>query len=162
MSRAEEFLGLIAASVKEAHGALALSVEPSSREINIVKNWRRSANHILSNETILLDLQRSDSDLLANMAKKTRQYIRKSAADGITIKRVRTEADVDACLDIYEQTARRAGFNLHTRQYYKDVLTSMGEHSPIFAAYLDDTPIAFLWLAVSAETAYELVRRDER
>ena len=30
------------------------------------------------------------------------------------------------------------------------------DHSPIFAAYLDDTPIAFLWMAVSAETAFEL------
>lgn len=156
MAHAEEFLGLIAASVKETHGALALSIEPSSREINFVKNWRQSTNHILSNETILLDLKLSDSELLANMAKKTRQYIRKSAADGITIKRVRTEADVDACLAIYEQTARRAGFNLHAPSYYKDVLRSMGDHSPIFAAYLDDTPVAFLWLAVSAETAYEL------
>ena len=156
MSRAEEFLGHVAESVKESHGALALSIEPSSREINFGKKWRRSKNHILSNETMLLDLNLSDSELLANMAKKTRQYIRKSASDGISIKRVRSEADVDACLAIYEQTARRAGFNLHITQYYKDVLRSMGDHSPIFAAYLDDTPVAFLWLAVSADTAYEL------
>lgn len=156
MSRAEEFLNQAATLLKASHGVLALSVEPSSREINFVKNWRKSKNHILSNETILLDLNLSDSDLLANMAKKTRQYIRKSASDGIVIKRVRTDADLQACLAIYEQTARRAGFNLHAPQYYRDVLQSMGDHSPIFAAYVDDTPVAFLWLAVSADTAYEL------
>lgn len=157
--RADEFLSLVAQSVKRSHGALALSVEPSSREINILndeKKWRRSPNHILSNETILLNLEQSDSELLARMAKKTRQYIRKSAAEGITIARVRSEADLVSCLNVYRQTAERAGFNLHSEGYYRDILTQMGDHSPIFAAYLDGTPVAFLWLAISTDTAYEL------
>jgi len=32
----------------------------------------------------------------------------------------------------------------------------MGDHSPVFAAYVDGKPVAFLWMAISADTAYEL------
>lgn len=142
--------------VKKEHKAVALSVEPEiSREIKNLFGWTRSANKILPAETIILDLQKTESDMLADMAKKTRQYIRKSSAD-VVIKTARTREDVEACLDIYRETARRAGFNLHSEQYYLDVFLQLKDHSPIFMAYVDDKPVAFLWLAISADVSYEL------
>jgi lipid II:glycine glycyltransferase (peptidoglycan interpeptide bridge formation enzyme) len=152
----DEMLSEIAKICKKDHRSVALSIEPNSREFKIPKGWKRSKNQILPAETVLLDLTKSESDLLSMMAKKTRQYIRKSAAEGIEIRRVRTKEALEECLNIYEQTAARAGFNIHSRQYYIDVMQKMGDHSPIFAAYLDNTPISFLWVAVSAETAFEL------
>ncbi len=152
----DEFLDALATLVKRDYKSVALSIEPASFEYDIPKGWRRSHNKVLPSETVLLDLKKSESDLLAVMAKKTRQYIRKSAAEGITIKQVKTKEDIDKCLHIYKQTAERAKFNLHTEQYYLDVFHLMNDYSPIFAAYLDDEPIAFLWLAISADIAYEL------
>ena len=35
-------------------------------------------------------------------------------------------------------------------------LSQMGDHAPLFAAYVDGSPVAFLWVAVSADIAYEL------
>jgi len=152
----DEFLDAIAKLAKRDHSSVVLTIEPNSREFKTPQGWRRSTNAILSAETMVLDLKKSESDLLAVMAKKTRQYIRKSAAEGIEIKRVRTTEDLDECLFIYRQTADRAGFNLHSDQYYKDIFHQMGDHSPIFASYLEGQPIAFLWMGVSLETAYEL------
>jgi peptidoglycan pentaglycine glycine transferase (the first glycine) len=151
-----EFLDKLADLVKRDYRSVALSIEPNSFEFDAPAGWKRSANKILSPETILLDILKSESDLLADMAKKTRQYIRKSAAEGITIKQVHTKDELQECLHIYRQTAERAKFNLHTNQYYLDVFNLMGDHSPIFAAYLEGKPIAFLWMAISADTAYEL------
>lgn len=151
----DDFLNLVANLVKRDHKSVALSVEPDSFEFEKPDGWVRSTNKILSAETILLDTTRSESDLLAAMAKKTRQYIRKSAAD-VTIKQVRSREGVEACLAIYKQTAKRAGFNLHTDQYYFDIFLQLQDHSPIFVAYKGDEPIAYLWLAISADTAYEL------
>lgn len=150
-----EFLNALANLVKRDHHSVALSVEPDLLEFDIPKGWERSQNKILSAETILLDLTRSESDLLADMAKKTRQYIRKSAAD-VVIKQAKNREDIEACLGLYEQTAKRAGFNMHNRQYYLDVQLQLQDHSPIFIAYHNDQPIAFLWLAISERTAYEL------
>jgi peptidoglycan pentaglycine glycine transferase (the first glycine) len=151
-----EFLEKLAGLVKRDYRSVALSIEPNSLEFDAPTGWKRSENRILSPDTILLDIAKSESDLLADMAKKTRQYIRKSAAEGIMIKQIRTKDELDECLFIYRQTADRAKFNLHTDQYYLDVFNLMGDHSPIFAAYLEGKPIAFLWMAISADTAYEL------
>ncbi|MBC7459212.1 peptidoglycan bridge formation glycyltransferase FemA/FemB family protein [Candidatus Saccharibacteria bacterium] len=155
-AHSNEFLDAIAYLVKRDHKSVALSVEPHDFTFDLPKGWKKSANTILSPETILLDLKKSESDLLADMAKKTRQYIRKSAAEGIIIKQVRTKDELEECLHIYRQTADRAKFNLHQSQYYLDVFHLMGDHSPVFAAYLDGKPIAFLWMAISADVGYEL------
>lgn len=152
----EDFLEKLARLVRREYHPVALSIEPSSREFNIFNGWRKSSSKILSPETILLDIRKTESDLLAGMAKKTRQYIRKSAAEGITIRQVRSRDELQECLNLYHQTARRAKFNLHSDEYYFDVFNLMKDHSPVFAAYLDGSPIAFLWLAISADTAYEL------
>lgn len=150
-----EFLNAVAGLVKRDHHSVALSIEPDLAEFDIPKGWMRSPNKVLSAETILLDLTRNESELLADMAKKTRQYIRKSAAD-VTIKQAKNQDDIEACLDLYEQTSKRAGFNTHDRQYYRDVYLQLQDHSPIYMAYYDNQPIAFLWLAISESTAYEL------
>jgi peptidoglycan pentaglycine glycine transferase (the first glycine) len=151
-----EFLEVLANMVKRDHRSVVLSVEPNSFVLDAPTGWKRSTNTVLPTDTVLLNIDSSESDLLAAMAKKTRQYIRKSAAEKTEIRQVKTKAQLEVCLEIYRQTASRAGFNLHSDQYYSDVFTLMGEHSPVFATYLDGKPIAFLWLAISEDTAYEL------
>jgi peptidoglycan pentaglycine glycine transferase (the first glycine) len=150
------FLNLVADFVKREYKSVALSIEPDAESFTIPKGWHKTTNKILPAQTIILDLTKSDSDLLAVMVKKTRQYIRKSASEAMTIKQVRSKDDLDKCLAIYHQTSKRAKFSLHNDQYYYDVTNMLGDHSPIFAAYVDNEPVAFLWLAISAETAFEL------
>ena len=152
----EEFLDGIAKYVKREYRSVALSIEPDSLEFSAPQGWVTPKNKILPARTIIIDLTKSDSDLLMAMDKKTRQYIRKSSAEAITIRQVRTKEDLQKCLDVYHETAKRAHFNIHSDQYYFDVFTLLDDHSPVFAAYLDDQPIAFLWIAVSADTAFEL------
>jgi lipid II:glycine glycyltransferase (peptidoglycan interpeptide bridge formation enzyme) len=151
----DDFLALLSNLVKRDHHSVALSIEPDVTEFTKPDGWVRSTNKILSPETILLDLDKPESELLGDMAKKTRQYIRKSATE-VKIRQVKSREDIEACLALYRQTSSRAGFNLHSNQYYLDVYTQMQDYSPIFAAYENDTPISFLWLAISSETAYEL------
>jgi peptidoglycan pentaglycine glycine transferase (the first glycine) len=149
---ASEFLDAIAALVKRDHHSVSLSIEPDEIDFAVPDNWVRSTNHVLASETILLDLRKSENELLSDMAKKTRQYIRKSDAD-VTIKPVKNKEGINECLALYEETSKRAGFNIHDRQYYFDVFLQMQDHSPIYVAYEDSTPVAFLWLAISEKNA---------
>ncbi len=151
-----EMLSSLAEYVKRVHHSVALSIEPDSLEYIVPQGWRTSKNHILPSRTIILDINKTESELLNDMAKKTRQYIRKSASEAMTIERVRSKADLDKCLDIYRSTAKRAKFDLHDNQYYYDVFSKLADYSQLFAAYVDDQPIAFVWLAISADTAFEL------
>lgn len=151
----DEFLEKLSVLAKRDHHAVALSIEPDTMHFEKPEGWVRSTNKVLSAETILLDTSKSESDLLAGMAKKTRQYIRKSGAD-VKIKQIKTREEIEQALAIYRKTAVRAGFNLHADQYYLDVFIQMQDYSPIFAAFDGDEMVAFLWLAISERTSYEL------
>jgi lipid II:glycine glycyltransferase (peptidoglycan interpeptide bridge formation enzyme) len=149
-------LDAIAGHAKQAHGAVAVTVEPDWTEFPDITGWKSSANTILIPRTLILDLTKSEDELLAVMAKKTRQYIRKSANEPIEIHQVRSREELDACLAIYKHTAERAGFGLHGDQYYYDIFDKMGEYSLVTAAFYEGNPVAFLWLGISEQTAFEL------
>jgi len=150
-----ELLATLADYIKSRYHCVALMIEPDIADFAVPKGWKRSTNHILPERTIILDLKKNEAELMADMAKKTRQYIRKSGAEAIEIKRVRGREDLDKCLDIYHATAKRAGFGIHKNQYYYDIFDKMSDHSPVFASFVDGQPIAFLWLAISTNTSFE-------
>lgn len=151
-----QLLDLLADYVKQNYHSVALSIEPDSVGYNVPQGWKKSKNHILPAQTIILDLTKSDTELLNDMTKKTRQYIRKSAGEIMSIEKIRSREDLDKCLNIYRGTAKKAHFNIHDDQYYYDVFSKLASHSQVFAAYVDDQPVSFLWLAISADTAFEL------
>jgi peptidoglycan pentaglycine glycine transferase (the first glycine) len=152
----EVVLTAIADYAKQQHSAVALTVEPDWTTFPEVSGWKASANTILIPRTLILDLTKSEDDLLAVMAKKTRQYIRKSANEPIEIRQVHSREELTACLAIYKQTAERAGFGLHDDQYYYDIFDKMGEYSLVTATFHEGAPVAFLWLGISEQTAFEL------
>jgi peptidoglycan pentaglycine glycine transferase (the first glycine) len=150
-----EVLDAIADYAKRRYKAVAVSVEPDWETMPDI-GWKHTTNTILIPETLILDLSKTEDDLLADMTKKTRQYIRKSGSEAIEIRKVKSREELAECLDIYRQTAERAGFGIHDNGYYYDIYDELGEHSPVFAAFTEGKPIAFLWLAISRETAFEL------
>ncbi|HET8600334.1 MAG TPA: peptidoglycan bridge formation glycyltransferase FemA/FemB family protein [Segeticoccus sp.] len=152
-------LEALAGHVRRSHGSVALTVEPDWTEVPAeaaAAGWRHSDNTILIPRTLILDLTKDEDELMKAMAKKTRQYIRKSAREDLELRAVTAPEELEACLVVYRQTAERAGFGLHQDGYYRDVARMLGEHSPVFAAFSGGAPAAFVWLAASAETAFEL------
>jgi len=146
----------LASYAKTNYHSVAISVEPDCIDFEVPTGWEKSANRILPSKTIILDIKQTESELLADMVKKTRQYIRKSASEAMKIKVAHSKDELTKCLKIYHETARRAKFNLHDDQYYYDVFSKLGDKSVLFVANVDDEPAAFLWLAISADTAFEL------
>jgi lipid II:glycine glycyltransferase (peptidoglycan interpeptide bridge formation enzyme) len=136
--------------------AIVVTVEPDSEDAPTAAGWKQSTNTVLIPRTLILDLEKPEEELLSVMSKKTRQYIRKSGNEAVTIRRVTTHEELALCLDIYHQTAARAGFALHGDDYYYDVADKLDESSLVFAAFEGKTPIAFVWLAISQKTAFEL------
>lgn len=168
---------------------VCLSIEPDWEdfpETSLANSkWRQAKNTILIPKTLIVDLSKDDDELLAEMSKKTRQYIRKSSSS-ISVREIENEEELEKCLDIYEETANRAGFAIHGRDYYKDLWRDLGENSPIFAAFTEVEEgtkpqgfsedkdkkiihehygskafkntelVAFLWLAKSDRTSFEL------
>ncbi|NCU37978.1 peptidoglycan bridge formation glycyltransferase FemA/FemB family protein [Candidatus Saccharibacteria bacterium] len=154
--REQQVVDALATYATEELGGVALTIEPDTETLTISGKWRQSHNRILLARTLILDLTQNLDDLQSAMTKKTRQYIRKSSREGLYIRRVRSRNDVARCVELYHDTAQRARFALHDDAYYYDVHEKLGDSSVIFAAFVNDEPVAFVWLAVSSSTAFEL------
>lgn len=142
--------------VRKTYHPTVLSVEPDTTRRIDWKGWGKSNNRILLARTATMDLTRPEDELMADMSKKTRQYIRKSANERITVVKAETLRDIDECLAIYKQTAKRAGFALHDDAYYHDIFTSLGDDSPVYMARYEGRVVAFLWPIVTPKVAFEL------
>lgn len=153
--------GQIAEAVAEATGevtnALAITFEPDIDEsVGFeVAGGLPAPTDILLPSTLIIDLDQDEDQLMASMSKKTRQYVRKAMREGVEVKRLGAQ-DFDRVMEIYQDTATRAGFPLHTDEYYRTIAEELGEASPIYGAFKDGEMQAFLWLGASKETAFEL------
>lgn len=149
----------VAGYVRGSRRAVAVSIEPDedAGSFPLASPWREARTPVLPARTLILDLRRSEDELLADMSKKHRQYVRKAGREeSLSIRPVETLAQLDACLEVYRQTSERADFGLHEDSYYHDAFTMLGEDSPVWAAYVEGRPVAFLFMAKSRRTAFEL------
>ena len=149
----------VADYVHRTRRAVAVSIEPDedAGEFALTPKWRAAATPVLPARTLILDLRKSEDELLGDMSKKHRQYVRKSGREeSLEIRPVETIAQLDVCLEVYRETSERADFGLHEDSYYHDAFTMLGDDSPVWAAYVADRPVAFLFMAKSGRTAFEL------
>jgi peptidoglycan pentaglycine glycine transferase (the first glycine) len=135
--------------------ALYLRIEPAWLETKLPKGWKKARHHLQMTETYTIDLKKSEDELQEAMIRKHRQYIRKAEREGVVIRRV-TDGNIDAMYDLYLETATRAGFGIHSRDYYKGLFEHFVEANYLYYAEIDGKPEGFLWLAVAGKTAYEL------
>ena len=160
---AEPSPGAVADAVADyVHGsrrAVAVSIEPDedAGAFPLGPGWREARTPVLPARTLILDLRRSEEELLADMSKKHRQYVRKAGREeSLEIRPVTTRGELDACLEVYRATSERADFGLHEDSYYHDAFEMLGEDAPVWAAYVAERPVAFLFMATSRRTAFEL------
>ncbi len=157
-AKSDRVLDSAADFVRNKYHSVAVSVDPEwASDDQTPKGWRKTKNTILIADTVLLDLTKTEDELLAVIDRKRRYDIRKSTKDITSLRVAVSDPDIEAILDLYDDTARRAGFDLHGRQYYRDIHAMLGDASVIAAAYDEKSrPIAFVWLAVSDRIAFEL------
>lgn len=159
---AERVLAAVAGAVRSAHGSVALVAEPdweagSAGEQGLAAaGFRRTDSTILIPRTLILDLTQSEDELMAAMSRTTRANVRKNLKGTLEFRPVATEAELEQVLAIYRETAARAGFGIHEDGYYRDIWRYLGDGSPVVAAFDGADVVAFVWIAKSAGTAFEL------
>jgi len=153
----EKVLSELAQWGKEQKGVV-LKIEPgwlNHKNILHMKPWKMSSNRILLAKTMAVDLTQSEDDIFNNMNCKVRQDIRRSTREGVTM-RLATEKDLHTIMKIYHETAKRAGFNLHSDEYYADIFHKMGEYDRLYIAEREGRILSFTWVVATPEVAFEL------
>jgi lipid II:glycine glycyltransferase (peptidoglycan interpeptide bridge formation enzyme) len=97
------------------------------------QGWRFSDEQIQFRNTLLLDLTRSEEELLAAMKQKTRYNVRLAARRGVRV-RPGSGADLDLFYRLYAETAQRDGFIIRPPDYYRDAWGRFMDEGPGRAA----------------------------
>ena len=94
-------------------------------------------------KTILIDLQRTEDEILAAMKQKTRYNIRLAAKRGVTIRRG-TAVDIPTFIQLIKTTAERDGFGIRTPKYYQTAFELFQETDQValWIAEFEKQPLA--------------------
>lgn len=155
--RLPEVADEVAEWCRENLSAVSLKIDPAVREgeLSLGARWERSEKVLLP-RTAAIDLTPTEDEIMAGLhSKKARQYIRKAARSGVTVRRA-TEADLDAILDIYHHTADTDEFALHPDEYYRTAMSACDDVNQVFVAEFEGRALAFLWNVATSGTAFEL------
>lgn len=88
------------------------------RASDLLRPFRRAPMDIQPPSTVVIDLSKSEEELLAGMKSKTRYNVRLAARKGVEI-REGGEEELAAWYGLYEQTAERDRIAIHSLAYYR-------------------------------------------
>lgn len=119
---------------------LFIRFEPS---IKIESSRVKKTISITPITTLITSLEPGTKELLAAMHPKTRYNIGLAQRKNLEIKFLQAE-DLDLVWPLFEETARRAGFRLHPKTHYRDLLNLKGDNLRVFLAgvFFNGRPIA--------------------
>jgi lipid II:glycine glycyltransferase (peptidoglycan interpeptide bridge formation enzyme) len=96
------------------------------------RSWEYASDQIQFKNTVLIDLNPTEAEMLARMKQKTRYNIRLAEKKGV-ILRVGTLDDLGMLYKMYAETSVRDGFVIRDEGYYKTVweMFMAGKQSPV-------------------------------
>jgi lipid II:glycine glycyltransferase (peptidoglycan interpeptide bridge formation enzyme) len=109
--------------------------------------------HVQPRRTLLLDLAKEPEALLAEMHRKTRQYVHKAERDGVVTEETDDVGRFHALLQV---VARRDGFGIHERAYFERIRDLFGDRAHFQMARVGDDDAGALLVVRVGDRAWEL------
>jgi len=121
----------------------------------IQSGWHFSENQIQFRNSVIIDLKKTDDQILGRMKQKTRYNIRLAEKKGVVIRSGNLN-DSAMLYKMYAETSLRNGFTIRERQYYERVWEILFEAGMLefLVAYYNEKPIAALILFHFSKRAY--------
>lgn len=119
------------AEYSSSQGASLLEVEPRMDEEDgfAAEGFVRSASSIQPRCTLVVDLLDDPEEQLKALPKDTRYGVRRARRDGIEAgPSPNAREDLEAFLDLLEETANRQKFALRAREYYREFMRDLPAH----------------------------------
>ncbi|KKW44584.1 MAG: Methicillin resistance protein [Parcubacteria group bacterium GW2011_GWA2_56_7] len=97
-------------------------------------SWAKRTIHVSPDATLILDLTKSEHELLADMHPKTRYNIRLADKKGVALRDLRSD-ERETARELFEETARRGAFRLHPWHHYERWLNTVSGARLVGAFY---------------------------
>lgn len=103
------------------------------KEVFGKENVVRAPHDVQPQEVLVMDIERSEEELLALMKQKTRYNIRLAEKHGVTIRFSREAKDVETFIDLIYATTNRKAIWPHPKNYYRNFFEVLGENECVLA-----------------------------
>jgi peptidoglycan pentaglycine glycine transferase (the first glycine) len=123
-------------AASKKRGSIFLKVEPnvvvdentprSEVDRKMASLGFRPAGRLQPTRTWVLDIDRSEDDLLKGMKPKTRYNLRLAGRRGVTVRQAQSLSDLRAFHALLEVTGERDEFGIHTFPYYEELWRTFG------------------------------------
>jgi len=107
---------------------------------------------IQPSKTRILDLNKSEAELLKDMHSKTRYNIRLAKRKGVEIVRAEGENDFETFINLLKTTGERNKFSLHKQKHYKNIYENGKDKVKIFFAKHGDDIISTAMFSFFGDT----------
>jgi len=154
----EDQLAALKQLAKKNH-ALFIKLEPEvAKEVGhasahrqladfLVKHGAVPGRHLFSKYSFLIDLNKSETELFANLSSKTRYNVNLAARKGVEIVENTSDQGLETYIKILEETTQRNGFYAHTPDYFRKMwqnLKNSGMMKIFHAVYEDQVIVSWI------------------
>jgi len=141
--------------------AIFIKAEPLNDSVAqfLAKNkFKKSKKEIQPHKTIILDLLKSEEEILETMHYKTRYNIKVAEKHNILVQ---SSSDLDIFWKLVKKTTERQKFSAHTKDYYKSLFNFFNNkegaiRTSLYLALFDGKPVAGALMLTHGDVAYYL------
>ena len=117
-----QFVAYLKKLAKE-EGSIFIKIEPF--EDNVIEllygfGFKKSSKKIQPHHSVVIDLDKTEEELLTAMHHKTRYNIKIAERNNIVVK---DSSDLDTFLELLNKTSKRDRFSTHKKRYYEKLLS---------------------------------------
>lgn len=157
---------LVPISMCEDSSDITSSIGKNVTQTLRLLDWRPSNEQVQFKNTLHLDLEPSEDELLASMKQKTRYNVRLAARSGVNVREGGLE-DLDLLYRLYAETSVRDGFVIRQLDYYVSAwgdFIESGMAQPLIAEFEGEAIAALILyqFGKSAKYMYGMSRSEHR
>lgn len=138
------------------HSCIFIKVEPNQPFNHLTIQPLRPSKPIFATQTILLDLTKSEEELLVGMKQKTRYNVRLAQKKGVVVEERSDPKALEIFLKLQKETAKRQGFFVHPDSYYRTVweVLHLKGMAYLLIAEVENIPVVAWLLLKYQDTLY--------
>ncbi len=136
--------------ITQKEKSIFLKIEPDLDFNHNLSNFKKSEKEIQPSKTIILDISKTEEELLNQMHPKTRYNIQLAKKKGILIEQ---SQEIDSFLNLLKETAQKDKFHLHPNDYYRKMLEKTDGMVKLFLAKHEGKTIAGDLICFFSDTA---------
>lgn len=136
--------------------SIFFKVEPTDEFRASDFEFRKSSKRLQPQKTVILDITKSEDDLLGQMHQKTRYNLRLAQKKNLVVEQ--DNGQIEEFIKLLEQTAQRDKFYLHPRDFYRKMVKTLGPSGMVrlFLAKHQNQVIAANLVCFFGQAAYYL------